>query len=97
MASTEPRGGEGEGGGGAGNGGEGVGGGGKGTGGGGEGKGGGGVGGGGEGGVGGSGGRDSSHSYTPMAMRGPQSAQSVPGGHASKSDGRPPSSQCWSS
>jgi hypothetical protein len=56
-------------------GGEGEGGGGEGEGGGGEGEGG-GTGGGGEGGDGGWGGTASSHSYTPVATRGPQSAQS---------------------
>ena len=74
-------------------GGEGEGGGGEGEGGGGEGKGG-GEGEGGVGGDGGSGGAAASHSYTPMATRGPQSVQSVPGGHAAKSEPSPPSSQC---
>ena len=98
-----PRGGgEGKGGGGEGEGGGGNGQGGKGEGGGGEGVGGGkgeGVkgGGGGEGGEGGSGGNATWHSYLPVGVRGPQSVQSVPNGHVSKSEGSPPSSQCWSS
>ena len=82
-------------GGGEGEGGEGEGGGGEGSG---EGEGGGGEGsgGGGEGGEGGCGGNAISHSYLPVGVRGPQSVQSVPGGHVSKSEGSPPSSQCWS-
>ena len=65
LTTIAPRGGEGEGGGGEGGGGKGEGGGGEGE-------------GGGEGGGAGCGGDASSHSYAPVATRGPQSVQSVP-------------------